>query len=187
MKKIIFLTLLTLIIGQKSFGQDAETIKPSSKLAYVSQVSAGFLGGDESSIVFHVKNGVSFANHFYSTVGLGFERYYGTGYLPIFFDFRYNVLKRKTTPFVSIVSGYLQPLVTRSYYGKNKGGFTGGAKIGVSHFFSENLGLETSLGYRFSRVELANNYFYAWDSFYYPYTTEYNMNRFELSVGLIFK
>ncbi len=186
MKKTISIVILTILFVQTVFAQNSEKPKSSPKLSYVGQLSAGVLGGDETSRVLHVKNGISFTNHFYATIGLGIERYYSAQYMPIFFDFRYNVLNRKTTPFVSVSSGYLQPLVSNSYYSNNKGGFTGGAKIGVSHFFSEHVGLETSLGYRYSKVERQDIY-YAWDLIYNPYTTEYNMNRFELSVGLIFK
>ncbi len=188
MKKIISLALLTLFLGQISFAQEAAKSAPCSKMAFVGQVSAGVLGGDQTSRVFHVKNGVAFANHFFATLGLGVENYYDVHYLPIFIDFRYNILNRKTTPFVSLSSGYLQPLGRNYNSHIDKGGYTGGVKIGVSHFFSEHIGFETSVGYRYSWLEREdNNYYYAWDPLFVPYTTEYNMNRFELSVGLIFK
>lgn len=184
MKKFLLILSMFCFLFENVSAQEAT--KKTSEIKYIGQISAGVLGGSEFTRVFHVRNGISFANHFAATVGLGVESYYFAQYMPIYLDFRYTILKRRTSPFVSISSGYLQPLATNAYNGASKGGFTGGAKVGLSHFFSEHVGLETSLGYRYSRIE-RKDIFYTWDMIYLPYTTEYNMNRFELSVGLIFK
>lgn len=158
---------------------------------YIARIDAGFLGGAELSRTFQVNNGVSLYNHFHATLGLGIERYYNDPYLPAVLDFRYNVLNRKTTPFVSASAGYLQPLVARTYYGKTEGGYTAGSKIGVTHFFAEHIGFETSLGYRYSRTSINSDVYPIWGPWGgltpYPYEIENNMHRFELSIGLIFK
>ena len=182
------LLVLTLAISPVLFAQKADDSKQKSKVKYISQVSLNFLGGEESAAAFHVKNGLALSPHFNATLGLGIENYnLSSRFMPIFLDFKYNVLDRKTTPFISVSSGYLLPFTHRSFGPKAKSGFTGGAKIGVSHFFSEHIGLETSLGYRFSKVEIEQNGYSYFDIYTPNYTTEYNMNRFELSVGLIFK
>jgi hypothetical protein len=182
MKNLLLIVFALLATMQMTYAQDE--INSKSNLSYVAQLQAGYLSGNAFSQTFQIKNGVSFNNRFIASIGLGMERYFYQPYLPIVLDFRYNILKKNTTPFVSVSSGYLQSL-PRNYGNIGfRGGFTAGGKIGISHFITDHFGIETSIGYRYSDVK--QNYgWYEIAILPYDYKTE--LHRFELSVGLIFK
>jgi hypothetical protein len=184
MKKIILIS--SLFILQSTFSQEVVTMKNESTFQFINRVSFGVLGGQDETTSIHVINGFSMNKHFDFSIGLGMESYYNSKYIPIFGELKYTILSSKTSPFVSLMSGYLSPLQYRMGNTKFSGGFTTGIQIGVTRFFAENIGISTGIGYRFASVQ-RQDYYHWWGIESQLYTTQYNMNRFELRFALIFK
>jgi hypothetical protein len=149
-----------------------------------SSVSIGFMPGKLLSKGFHIINGYRINNHWQVGVGIGIEDhtqsvYASNSYAPLFLHGQYNLLKSSTTPFLAVMAGYEMALSNQEY---NKGGFTTGAKVGVNHYFSDHVGLTTSVGYRYGYFKQKNQYGW-WGTF----TTIREINRFEFRFGLVFK
>lgn len=189
------LLVLPLFSCMQKVNAQAETIplKPK-RISYYCEVDGGYLAGAELRGMFHVKNGLSFGEHFSASLGTGLETYVPSRFVPVFLEARYNVLNRKTSPFVSVSGGYLQgvgqPQVYMYYFpapGNEQrlaNGYTFGGKVGVQHSFTPSLSIVSSVGWRYAyaRQEAYISYFP-----YEPTEMSYKMNRFELAVGLIFK
>lgn len=139
--------------------------------------SLGLLGGELVSISARVVNGYTFNRHWEAGFGLGFEQLRWNPYVPVFLEGRYQFLNGSTRPFVALHGGYAMPVRNFEF---DKGGLTGGAELGVTHYFSSHLGISTSVGYRYAR--LAENSMW-WDDF----KTITQMNRFEIRLGLVFR
>jgi len=193
MKHLIFITVLISFLLNIN-GQELDVTPLNSSMnkkrpSYFCEPSVGFLAGDNFGGVFHVKNGFNFQNRFDFSLGLGIE---GQGYgksLPVFLESRYGFLSGKTSPFVSVSAGYLHVFPSNFFYfgeNTNQMSFTSGAKLGIKHKVSPGVSIVSALGYRytFMREEFETG---PWGFIYYPATYLYNMNRFELSFGLIFK
>jgi hypothetical protein len=183
MKTVIIIAALC--FAQQLFAQ-AETIPaPTLKGGIYNRTSLGILAGEESSnISFMSSNGYRFKNNIELGVGLGLERSYYSWKAPLFLDMRYNFKLKKaasTFPFVSLIGGYEAGL---NNYTRSRGGF-GNASIGLTHYFTDHIGITTSLGYRYSYSEEDNQY-YCFDLIYYPYpsTTIKELHRFEMRIGL---
>lgn len=136
-----------------------------------------------------VTNGVLLNKRYSLALGIGVEGNQLGRQLPLFFEGKYLILKnRKKTPFISITSGYLQPL-DRNNFDKVKGGFSAGIQVGFQNYFSEHVGIATSVGYRYWKQEQESSYGYYYDS---PITFNsgsyfYISNRFEVRLALLLK
>lgn len=190
MKNAFKIAVLLLICSKTVLSQQEVVITPLKKIQYFCELNGGYLAGAELRGLMHVKNGITIGRHFAISLGVGLETHVPGRYIPLFFESKYILMKRKTSPFISVSGGYLQGIQRNQfgYYGdtKMKGGLTTGARIGIQHFFSGNVGIQTSFGYRYSYAESEGSMYYIHLP-YEPMEMSYNMNRFELNVGLIFK
>jgi hypothetical protein len=146
---------------------------------FYNRINVGVLGGSSSSRSFNIINGYRFNQHFSAGLGLGIEEFFWNRYIPTFLEGNYNLLKKSTTPWVSIMAGYEMPYQNIEQL---KGGFTCGGKIGFSYFVGEHVGISTSLGYRYAYLRDETNW-WGWDDF----VTISQVNRFEFRVGMVFK
>jgi hypothetical protein len=149
-----------------------------SRTGFYNRTSLGVIGGDFFSPSLHIVNGYSFNSHWEAGFGLGVEAFtWNGGYVPLFLEGRYTLLEGRTSPFVSVMAGYEMP--TRSW-SSNKGGFTTGLQLGMTHYFSDHVGIVTSIGYRFAYLEEENMW---WDDF----ETIRLANRYEIRFGFVFR
>lgn len=163
-------------------GQDRtlpDTQYESVVSGFYNRVNVGVLGGSASSRSFNIVNGYRINQHWSAGFGLGIEEFYYSRYIPVFLEGNFNVLKRNTTPWISVMGGYELPYQN---LGNNRGGITAGGKIGFSYFIVEHIGITTSIGYRYAHLEEEVN---TWD--WQNYTTVSDINRFEFRVGFVFK
>ncbi|MBD3637993.1 MAG: hypothetical protein HUJ25_11615 [Crocinitomicaceae bacterium] len=137
----------------------------------------GIAGGSQISPSVLFVNGYSFDSHWDLGLAVGYEHFWGWGYVPILVNGRYNILNNHITPYVDILAGYEMPL---SDWDNNKGGLSTGARLGVTRYFGNRLGFSTSLGYRFAYLKETN---WWWDD----NVTLRVINRFELKFALTFK
>ena len=162
---------------QEEVASTEKFIPTVSRKGFYNRSTVGVMGGDSFSPSLQVVNGYSFNSHWDTGVGIGFEQFYFNKYIPLFIEGKYSLLNRTTSPFVSMIAGYQMPL---SNFHANKGGFTGGVQLGITHYFSNHLGISTSAGYRFAHLKVMNMW---WDDF----ATIQQINRFEVRVGLVFR
>lgn len=183
MKKILTLLSMFLFIWNTN-GQES-TIK---KFDFFTSLNMGLTSDfNSSNLSASVTNGILFSNRFSAALGVGLEGNQNGRQLPLFLEAKYMLFNKKdNTPFISLMSGYLQPL-ERNYWQQIDGGFTAGVQIGYQNFFSENVGISTSLGYRYWSQTASQNYYY-YDMIIYPEPLYYYIsNRLELRVSLLFK
>jgi hypothetical protein len=154
-------------------------------IGYYGRVSVGILTKDYSTLSLQVANGISLG-HVDLGLGLGLETHDHSSYVPILVESRYNFGKGTTQPFIGVCGGYLAALGQVNNY-DYQGGYTGGANIGITHYFSKHIGITTTLGYRFSHT---HNRFPDWvmDPGFYPdYNVIRDMHRFEIRLGIAFR
>jgi hypothetical protein len=148
---------------------------------FYNSVDIGFMPANQLSKSFHIINGYKFKPNFQAGIGMGIEDIGGYGYIPLFLHGQYNLLTTNTTPFLSVMVGYEMALNNQE---QNKGGFTTGAKFGLNHYFSDHIGLTTSVGYRYGYFKQENNFWWGSEE---TNVTIREINRFEFRFGLVFK
>lgn len=169
------------------FKNDAiEAIKPLkpiiAKSGYYSTISIGALGGSDVSANMTFVNGYRFNEHWAAGIGLGLERFYGRAYMPVFLEGKYNLLKKNSTPFATLGLGYDFPFEMND---RNKGGFFGQGLLGFRHDIGQRIGIVTGIGFRFGQLQVDNwNW---WGDISNSQKTIYQINRFDLRFGLIFR
>lgn len=184
MKNIISISFTVLFLSSTLIAQ-TELIPDKEKLInYSSRYSAGFLGGDAFSSSFLIHQGISITRHFETTLAIGLEKYYYYRYMPFLLDFQYNILKKNTTPYLRIASGYLLDLERNGLGVKENFGITIGGVIGVKTRISNKLTLFTELGYRYSKLERTQYYY--WGGIWPDPSPiiETHTNRLELRIGI---
>jgi len=145
-----------------------------------SSVTFGYMPGNILGSSIQILNGYRFNNHWNVGIGIGKEKIENLNYVPLLLHGQYNLLKANTTPFISVIVGYDLALDNNEY---NKGGFTTGAQIGINHYFSDHIGLTTSVGYRYGYFKNENQN-WGWPN---PTVTIREINRLEFRFGLVFK
>jgi hypothetical protein len=149
-----------------------------NKSGFYNKTSLGVMGGGEQvSASFRTVNGYSFNQHWDLGFGVGFEQLRWNPYVPLFLEGRYSIFSGATRPFIAVHSGYALPLRNMEF---NKGGLTAGAELGVTHYFSNHVGISTSIGYRYAYLREVNAW---WDDF----LTVSQINRFEIRLGFVFR
>jgi hypothetical protein len=144
---------------------------------FYSSVTFGVMPSQQFSGSFHLINGYNLNSHWNLGLGVGLEGFGNRSYLPVFLHAKYNLLSTLSTPYITVISGYDLSLTDTEF---NKGGFTTGIQLGLDHFFSQHVGVSTSVGYRYAYLKTQNSW---WDDF----VTVREVNRFEMRFGLIFK
>jgi len=179
MKKIIVTTItcFAFLVSMAQSNENYINSKAIENSKFYSHLTFGVLPAQEFSSSFHVVNGYNLNQKWQFGVGLGIENFANRGYLPIFGEGRYNFMSSLSTPFISVMAGYDFALRNTEF---NKGGFTTGLKIGLDHYFSDHVGLSTSVGYRYAYLKIDNAW---WEDF----STIREINRLEFRFGIIFK
>jgi len=172
--------LIFVISSFYGFSQDNKVESSNTLSKFYSSVNVGFMPAQRLSKSFHIINGYKFNSHLQAGIGLGVEDIAGYGYTPIFLHGQYNLFKTSTSPFISVMVGYEMALNNQE---QNKGGFTTGAKFGINHYFSDHVGLTTSVGYRYGYFKQKSTFGW-WSE---PTVTIREINRFEFRFGLVFK
>lgn len=181
----------------------AETPAPNKfQPKYFCELNGGMLTLGDFRGFAHIKNGVSLHPKIDVSLGLGVEGHTTGRYLPIFLEGRYSLLTGKTRPFISLNAGFLQVIEDWTYSNWNTEnnkhlGFSSGARFGIQQQISPSIFFVTSIGYRFTRVQYEQRNDVWWPGPIDPITLPvepnepttmiHHMNRFELSIGLIFK
>jgi len=149
-----------------------------NKSGFYNKTSVGIMGGGEQvSASLRVVNGYSFNAHWDLGFGVGIEQLRWNPYVPLFLEGRYSIFSGATRPFIAVHGGYALPLRNMEF---NKGGLTAGAEIGVTHYFSNHVGISTSIGYRYAYLRENNSW---WEDF----VTISQINRFEIRLGFVFR
>jgi len=163
--------------------EDIKSFRPiAAKSGYYGNISAGILGGSQISGNLLFVNGYRINEHWAAGLGLGVEEFYGRWYMPLFIEGKYNLLKKGSTPFVSLGFGYDLPF---EYTDRNKGGFFGQGFLGFQHEIGQHFGIITGIGFRYGKLEVENwNW---WGEISNPTKTIYEINRFDLRFGFIFR
>lgn len=186
--KSLNICIAALFLSLFSYGQNStdelnntspDDITKSVVSGFYNRVNVGVLGGSASSPSFNIINGYRFNQHWSAGLGLGVEQFYWNRYIPVFAEGNYNLLKKNTTPWLSLMVGYELPYQN---FGSVRGGITAGGKIGFSYFVADHVGITTSIGYRYARLTDNTNW-WGWEDF----LTITDINRFEFRVGMIFK
>lgn len=144
---------------------------------FYNRTSVGVMGGSQIGSSVRIVNGYSFNRHWETGLGVGLERFTWTPYIPVFIEGRYSLFSGSTRPFISAHAGYELPLQNFEF---NKGGLTTGIDLGITHYFSNHIGISTSAGYRFAYLKEMNMW---WEDF----ATITQINRFEIRLGLVFR
>lgn len=181
MKKFILLQFAVLLSVTAIQAQTEAVEKKERLVNYTSRYSAGFLGGEAFSSSFLTSHGISISKHFETTVVLGLEKYYYRRYVPILLDFQYNILKGNTTPYIKIIGGYLVDVERNGIPLKEFPCYTLGGGLGVRTKLSNKFSLFTEIGYRYTKLE--REQYYYWD-FWQGTVIETHANRLELRVGI---
>ena len=148
---------------------------------YFGSLSGGILGGSDVSVNLLMVNGYRINEHWSTGFGFGVESFYYRKYLPLFFEGKYNLLKNGSTPFVSLGLGYDFPFQMNE---RNKGGFFGQGFLGYQHDFGEHFGIITGIGFRYGQLQVDD---WNWWGFETSTKTIYEINRFDLRFGFIFR
>ncbi len=185
----IFL-ILTFFSSYCVNAQEIVDVKPGPR--YFCELNTGFLAGETVSGWMHVKNGFALGKFWNASFVTGIEGHRTGIYIPLGFEGRFAFNDKKTSPFVSMSATYLQNTGARNYRYYHTEvertlGFSGGAKLGIRHFFSKSVGIITAVGYRYTFVEERGVSNYCWECLPYETDLQHHMNRFELTFGFIFR
>jgi len=166
--------------------QDVKSIIEYDYVTYKNKIYSFVTGGIMPAQVFssslHIINGYRFNKHWQAGVGVGTVNIANRGYLPMFLHGQFNFTKSASTPFISAMAGYAMSLSNN----KDEWGVTAGVQIGINQFFSDHLGLSTSIGYRYGYFKEKN--FNMWVGIpLLEYYTIREINRLELRIGLVFR
>jgi len=176
------LLLVSLILSLNIFSQS--DIETSDESKIYTSVTGGFMPALHVSKSLHIINGYKINKHWQVGIGFGKEDVSNIEYLPMFLHGQYNLLKKSTTPFVAVLAGYEMPLSGNL---NNKGGFTTGLQVGLNHFFSNHVGITTSVGYRYAYFKNILSIYGGWELPYQNTVQIREINRLEFRFGLVFK
>jgi hypothetical protein len=90
---------------------------------------------DERMVMLTIFNGVTISPYIQFGLGTALEFWRYRGFIPIYLDFRSNLLKTRTTPFLFVNGGYSIGWITSEHlfgYGGLMAVFGGGVKIGLA-------------------------------------------------------
>jgi opacity protein-like surface antigen len=170
-------------VFKKEEVEDIQSFRPvTSKEGYYGTISAGILGGSSVSGNLSFVNGYRINEHWSAGIGIGAEVFYDRLYMPLFVEGRYNLIKKGTTPFVSLGFGYDFPF---EFTDRNRGGFFGQGFLGFQHELGAHFGIMTGIGYRYGQLEVED--WSWWNGESSLKKTIYEINRFDLRFGFIFR
>lgn len=143
------------------------------------------------NFTFNMVNGYQLNNKIQTGIGIGMDVIYQQMLFPVSFDLKYYLRKSSFSPFVGAFIGYSfqtkkdeNDTETWNYYNLNeiKSGRMYGAEIGIRNYTKEDVGYTLSIGYRFQYLSTK---YQDW-RYNTEVTEEHYLNRFKLTLGIIF-
>lgn len=174
------------------YGLAQDSTKNAKPLELYGGISAGLLASSGSDATGNGLNatlisGVQLHPHIDLGWGMGIQRH-DIFVSPVFAHVRYNILKRNNTPYVDLRGGWVLPLTAnnQSYFNYFGGPITQ-ATVGWKLFINDHLNLFWEVGYRWQKYGYEYEEYNWWNADQ-PIlnTTQYEMYRFDLNVGLGF-
>lgn len=173
-------------------------LKYDPNLPYYFDFNIGVLYGNSSSAEDQIGSFQGAFNYklvqrFYGGAGAGMEHFMEKMYIPAFLKFDYRLRPTRSTPYLSLKTGYIFPgedltppsdlsgVESRNIHPKYLnagGGFLIHPGLGYSGMFGENFGYSVSVGYRYNSLK-----FYGDEE----YELEQRYNRLTFALGIIFK
>ena len=142
-------------------------------------------GGTRYNLGLRMINGYQFQKKAFAGIGLGIE-FWDMTVMPFFVDLRYNLLDGKASPMFYFQGGHSFSLENSSgddeFETTQKGGPMLGAGIGLSRMMGKTGVLQFSVGYRYQQTRINERSW--WSS---RFETEFNYNRIEVSLGILFQ
>jgi hypothetical protein len=177
MKNLLMILFVVFTVFM-SWSQNSANELNTMRKGFYNRLSIGLLAGSDVSASFQVVNGYQWNEHWSTGFGIGLENPDWDPHVPLFLEGNYHFLKSQTGPRLNLLAGYQLP--TRSL-GDRKGGVTVGGKIGFDFAITRNIGLMTSVGYRY--IHLESEFWNPWNSV----VQIRDMNRLDFRVGFIFR
>jgi len=139
-----------------------------------------------TSISAQTVSGYRFNEHFTAGIGVGIESF-DVALAPLFAEGRYFLFKGKFSPFVALQAGYALPLENYrddTFGWSNKGGITANANIGIRNYFTKNVAIVISAGFRHQQsTSMGRDWWFAEGDIL---ETHNYYNRIVLRMGILF-
>jgi len=165
-----------------------ESFKTTPYNMYINTGIAGFGGNYDAGVSLLVTGTYNFNEKYYAGISSGVE-YFQIPLLPVAGEFRADIFKRNTTPFIYFRGGYGFKLISdeenNNYTATFKGGVMFGGGIGIKKRFSSEFAMTFSIGYRHQQTYEAYDYFFNdwWNS---DFSRQYYNNRAIFRIGFVF-
>lgn len=172
---------------------------PKNKLSFDSVKQKGFtlipelsfsgmnFSGDDfyGSVGINLVAGYLFNPHIYVGGGMGMEYNTSALYVPFFVVFRYNMLRKFVSPYLTAEGGY--GWVAKGGYLNYEGGLRLKGGVGIRCFITRRIALNFALGLKFQKFSY--KYDYAWwlpspDCYHYTISGVYKI--LDISMGITF-
>ncbi|TNE55700.1 MAG: hypothetical protein EP338_02705 [Bacteroidetes bacterium] len=140
-------------------------------------IKAGILAGESASPILQVENGVQLTPRWSVGMGAGLEALNWEGYVPIYGMTRFNLLRKRDSPFAEVMLGYEMPMTDWSVKQK---AFTTGLRIGAIKYTGKRFGIQSTLAYRFTYLTEQSD---RWEDF----ETVTLAHRIEWTLGVHFR
>lgn len=158
-----------------------------NETGFVMECRASFYGGQANSLGFCFTPAYTINSWFTAGLGTGIE-WFERQQVPLFADFKFNVLQKKFCPYLYCQTGYAFPLTREEnidYYSNSqiKGGFLVGTGAGLKvHFYNHNA-ISFSVGYRFQQTKStwSSGPWIGYDNYQYVHYDKYNRISFSMS------
>jgi hypothetical protein len=120
----------------------------------------GYSSRTDWGVMLHTVNGYQFNRYLYTGIGLGIEKNitYRENFAPIYARVAYDMLKKKTTPYIFTDLGYVLNWTKLENYledYKNKGGLYFSTGLGVRVFNSSKVSVTTAISYKRTTINSA--------------------------------
>lgn len=133
-------------------------------------------------------SGYRFSKRLAAGIGVGIESF-DIPLAPLFAEGRYYLSKGTFSPFVALQAGYALPLENYrddTFGWRNKGGITANANIGIRNYFTENIALVISVGFRHQQSTSKYTFNNWWDNENTTTVTRNYYNRVVFRMGILF-
>lgn len=187
----IFMMGVSMVYGQSKMGG----ITSEKPLHCYNATSYGLLlGGGYGSSSLLSTTGLEWRGRIGAGVTVGIEKISYRRYAPILLEAKYNLLKTKNSPFVTVNGGIELPVDYRIREFQWTHGNTIGISAGMNIFCTEHIALSTSIGYRYSYF--GKEYFHSNQTYYlyyydcilpggcYDLNYVHSLHRMEIKIGL---
>lgn len=170
MKHLISIILLFACVTLTS----AQGFRPKGYMGFVEDMTSYDVDNEQYSIGFATTHGYQFNPHIFVGAGIGVDYNYDKEkyYVPVYGNFRWNIITRRATPFIELRSGY--------GFGDIEGVYESAA-IGCDVAITERFGIYAALGYTYQNAESPYK-----KSYYSRYSSKIDFSSVSFKVGIHF-